>query len=66
MFYRIAVGAGLFLLGYALGRGTRHPVSPHEPSGTSRIRDALAEKMGQDPQNEERPSSGTKSPPGTD
>ena len=28
MLYRIAVGAGLFLLGYALGRRVRYPASP--------------------------------------
>ena len=45
MFYRIALGAGLFLLGYALGRRVRDPDSTPEPSGTRRIRDALSGKM---------------------
>lgn len=49
MFYRIALGAGLFLLGYALGRRVRYPASKPEPSGTSRIRDALSGQMEEAP-----------------
>ena len=42
MFYRIAVGVGLFVLGYVLGRGMRHPVLKPEYYETSRIRDTLS------------------------
>jgi hypothetical protein len=41
---RLALGVGLFLLGYALGRKTQDPARLHEHTGTKRIRDALAEQ----------------------
>jgi hypothetical protein len=69
MLYRIAVGVGLFLLGYALGRRTQDPADIHEHTGTKRIRDSLAERKdpatqpraerseGTDPESWRRPSS---------
>ena len=54
MLYRIAVGAGLFLLGYALGRRVRNPASKPELSGTSRIRDTLSEQMEEPPEQQDR------------
>ena len=59
MLYRIAVGAGLFLLGYALGRRVRYPASTPEPSGTSRIRDALSGQMEEPPEHRDRHSAET-------
>ena len=44
MLSRIALGVGLFLLGYALGRKTQDPAHLHGHTGTKRIRDALAEQ----------------------
>jgi len=65
MFYRIAVGVGLFLLGFALGRGLRHPVTMAGHSGTSRIRDTLADEMEAAPERQAPRTSETKSDPGT-
>jgi len=65
MFYRILVGAGLFLLGFALGRGLRHPVTTAEYSGTSRIRDTLAGELEAAPERQAPRTSETKSDPGT-
>ena len=59
MLYRIAVGAGLFLLGYALGRRVRYPASKPELSGTSRIRDALSGHMEETPAHQGRRSAET-------
>jgi hypothetical protein len=69
MLSRLALGVGLFLLGYALGRKTQDPARAHEHTGTKRIRDTLAEQIDpakqsrteptaeKDPESSRRPSS---------
>jgi hypothetical protein len=69
MLSRLALGVGLFLLGYALGRKTQDPANLHAHTGTKRIRDALAEQKDpatqsrteptaeKDPESSRRPSS---------
>ena len=42
MWYRIAIGAGLFLLGYTLGRGFRRIDADQREPGSTRIRDTLS------------------------
>jgi hypothetical protein len=42
MWYRIAIGAGLFLLGYTLGRGFRRIEGEQGESRSTRIRDSLS------------------------
>jgi len=50
MWVRIAMGAGLFLLGFTLGRGfERLEKNAHSPQGTTRIRDALARQSAAEP-----------------
>jgi len=67
MLYRITVGIGLFLLGYALGRRERRPsASKPEYSGTSRIRDTLSGQMAEAAENQTRRTSETNSHPGAD
>ena len=66
MLYRVAVGIGLFLLGYALGRRERHPVSKPRHNGTSRIRDALSGHKATTPENSKRRTAESKSEPATD
>jgi hypothetical protein len=61
MWYRIALGTGLFLLGYALGRRTQHPLSEKQHSGTARIRDALSEQGVEAPESEASDPAETKS-----
>ena len=65
MLYRITVGIGLFLLGYALGRRVRHPAVKPGHTGTSRIRDTLAENMEAAPESQAPRTSETKSDTGT-
>jgi hypothetical protein len=49
MWYRIAIGAGLFLLGYTLGRGFRRIEGEQGEPRSTRIRDSLS------PQEQESP-----------
>jgi hypothetical protein len=43
MWYRIAIGAGLFLIGYTLGRGFNRIEAQERESRSTRIREAIAE-----------------------
>ncbi len=64
MLYRIAVGIGLFVLGYVLGRGMRHPVLKPEYYETSRIRDTLSPESEGAADDKIRQSAGTESDQG--
>jgi hypothetical protein len=42
MWYRFAIGAGMFLLGYTLGRGFKRMDEDARESRSTRIRDAVS------------------------